>query len=245
VELIEDEILEDYLDGNLRNNEKLAVEQHFLRPPERQRKLWFIRLLRGHLSKEERHQRRSRWFPPPYLQIHWKTFGGFAALLFISIFLGTYAIQLRLELQAQKDSSEKESREITRLQQEITALRNTGTTSQSDTKERYLAVNLVPGNRGDTSANEDIRFDSGQRGLEIHVPSIQKSIHSYKAVLQNAGEEPLWSSTDVKPDESGREVVIKIPGTLPPGSYSLVLSSNATPTSPVQKHHPFRVVAKP
>ena len=45
IDVIEDEIIEEYVDGTLSAAEKKAVESHFLRPQERQRKLDEVRLL--------------------------------------------------------------------------------------------------------------------------------------------------------------------------------------------------------
>lgn len=49
-ELIEGEILEEYLEGTLSPSDRQAVETHFLRPPERQEKLRRMRLLQHHLE---------------------------------------------------------------------------------------------------------------------------------------------------------------------------------------------------
>jgi hypothetical protein len=54
VESIEEEIIEDFLDGTLDLADKNAVSTYFLRPPERKEKLRFARLLRNHF--EEPHQ---------------------------------------------------------------------------------------------------------------------------------------------------------------------------------------------
>lgn len=51
VESIEDEIIEDFLDGTLDSADKDAVDRYFLRPPERREKLRFARLLRHHFEK--------------------------------------------------------------------------------------------------------------------------------------------------------------------------------------------------
>jgi len=48
--LIEDEIIEQYLDGDLDERDKRAVEGHFLRPPAHRKKLRFARMLRHHFE---------------------------------------------------------------------------------------------------------------------------------------------------------------------------------------------------
>src|SRR5215475_5537773 len=53
VESVEEEIIEDFLDGRLDPADKDAVDGYFLQPPERKEKLRFARLLRHHF--EQRH----------------------------------------------------------------------------------------------------------------------------------------------------------------------------------------------
>jgi hypothetical protein len=53
VESIEEEIIEDFLDGTLDPADKEAVDGHFLRPPERKEKLRFARILRHHLEQRQ------------------------------------------------------------------------------------------------------------------------------------------------------------------------------------------------
>src|SRR6516225_677122 len=51
-DVIEDEIIEDYLDGTLSATDKKAVEEYFLSPVERKEKLRFAKLLRDHLASK-------------------------------------------------------------------------------------------------------------------------------------------------------------------------------------------------
>src|SRR6201987_1936915 len=52
VESIEEEIIEDFLDGTLDSADKDAVNRYFLRPPERREKLRFARLLQHHFEEQ-------------------------------------------------------------------------------------------------------------------------------------------------------------------------------------------------
>jgi len=52
VDVIEDEIIEEYLEGSLSAEDMRAVERHFLRPPERQRKLKTARLISRYFKAE-------------------------------------------------------------------------------------------------------------------------------------------------------------------------------------------------
>jgi len=53
VESIEDEIIDEYLDGALDATERKDVESYFLRPPERKEKLRFARVLRGYFKTKQ------------------------------------------------------------------------------------------------------------------------------------------------------------------------------------------------
>src|SRR3974390_974309 len=53
-DVIEDEIIEEYLEGSLNPEDTRAVITHFLRPPERQRKLKTARLFSHYLEGESR-----------------------------------------------------------------------------------------------------------------------------------------------------------------------------------------------
>lgn len=50
VDEIEDQIIEEYLDGRISSIDKKTIEGHFLRPPARQEKVKFARFLRDHLK---------------------------------------------------------------------------------------------------------------------------------------------------------------------------------------------------
>ena len=53
VDSIEDEIIEDYLDGNLSREDRRAADTYFLRPRQRQEKLHLARLLRQHFEAKQ------------------------------------------------------------------------------------------------------------------------------------------------------------------------------------------------
>jgi hypothetical protein len=54
IAVIEDEIIEEYLEGTLSASDRESCEHHFLRPPERQRRLRNARLLNLHLAASSR-----------------------------------------------------------------------------------------------------------------------------------------------------------------------------------------------
>jgi hypothetical protein len=101
VESIEEEIIEDFLDGTLDSADKNAVSTYFLRPPERKQKLRFATLLRNHF--EEPHhligtksdtrpsvytnvvRESSEYRAPIPWRTHFKTYGQLAAFVVLGI----------------------------------------------------------------------------------------------------------------------------------------------------------------
>lgn len=236
LDVIEDEILEDYIDGNLSQSEKQAVEEHFLRPPERKRKLWFLRLLRSHVSKESQTQR--GWGLLSYVRSNWKMAGGFAALLFLTTSLGIYSVELSRNLQFEKDNLEAIRRQNTELQKDLLALQEKNKAGSSNSLEQYTDTSLLPGTTRADDTNQKVKFSPGSTGLKIHVLPIEGSTGSYKATLLLQDGSQIWFSDNLEP--SNGEVIIPIPQKLPPGHYSLVLSVRNNPAQ--NKEHFFRVV---
>ena len=81
-ELVEDEIIDEYLDGSLNAIDRNDVERYFLRPPERKEKLRFARVLRGYFETKQTG-------PVNPVVAHWSTrlrsYWSHAALILLAI----------------------------------------------------------------------------------------------------------------------------------------------------------------
>lgn len=231
-DLIEEDIIEDYLDGNLSYDEKDAVESRFLRPPERKRKLWFIRLLRSQAPPEPPEPR--RWVPSHLTNRQMQA--SLAALVLISMALGIYNLALRRDLRSRSDSLANTTQQLDQLQKELSALRNQSTTGQGDT---YVALSLVSGAVRGSGNIPEVRFGAGKTGLQIHVLPIGNAV-IYKAAIEQSDGTQVWFSNNLKVAPSGAELVILVSNTLPPGHYSLLLSPGNSPAT--KREYPFTVV---
>ena len=109
IDVIEDEIIEEYVEGTLSAADRKAVENHFLRPQERQRKLEESRLLsrcfsgaaRNSLSQVQKATRESQT-PLSMLSQSRFRFGmyvGIAAMALLTLWAG-YLFRSRHQLQA-------------------------------------------------------------------------------------------------------------------------------------------------
>src|SRR5215470_11907963 len=99
-EAVEDDIVDDYLDGTLSRREKAAAERHFFGAPEHRHKLHFARLLRAHLSEDTRPQP-VRWVPRIPHPFYWAASAAIASLLLLSTGLVVYTAKLRHTLDSE------------------------------------------------------------------------------------------------------------------------------------------------
>src|SRR5262249_3246821 len=99
VDSVEDEIIEDYLEGSLDPADKNAVDKYFLQAPERKEKLRFAKLLTFHFKKksldvsphviDRNFTQASAWYS------NFRTYGMFAALALVVAGSLIYANGLR------------------------------------------------------------------------------------------------------------------------------------------------------
>ena len=231
IEVVEDEIIEDYLQGSLSADERRAVEIHFLQPPERRRKLWFARLLRSHLQGQQ-----QPVFKPiaiPFFRrpvFSWAMSLATATLLMAVVALSVYTVNLTEALKSEKT---KHLEVDTKLRDALNRDRNPGSpTLPAASRNPALPNNLMvylrpPSSPVILNLVESSRADSGipvlNQNVEIHIPLVHNVLSSYRATLQNTSEgKTIWSKTGLKP--TGSQLIFKIPGTiLSPATYSVIV----------------------
>jgi hypothetical protein len=113
VDIVEDEIIEEYIEGTLSATEKLAVEKHFLHPPERQQKLRIARSLGRHLATDtvpiKEGQATVRYTDGPVLQRRPQVimYGGLAAAVLLVV-SSVFLVRQRTEFQSElRESNQK------------------------------------------------------------------------------------------------------------------------------------------
>lgn len=239
IDVIEDEIIEDYLQGSLSANERDAVETHFLCPPERRRKLWFARLLRSHLQYQE--QPVIKPVSIPWLQrpaFSWAMSLATVALLAVTVGLSIYTVNLSRLLQ-----SEKEDRQI--AQADLDRERN----RPGKVEAQLLLLQQAGGNHA-TAPNQPtvlnlMELKRGQPGVpeldqnvEIHIALVHGVLSSYQVNLQSDPDnKKIWSQTGLKP--TGNQLIFTVPRTiLTPGKYSLIVLGQGDPH---ESKYPFVV----
>ena len=108
VDLVEDEILEEYLEGALSPADAQAVKEHFLRPQERKDKLQFVHLLQKHLEAHPPEPVSPPEPLPPWrgnsatvpLRSHFRTYIEMATLLMLGFSFLLYLEHVRRGVQS-------------------------------------------------------------------------------------------------------------------------------------------------
>ena len=250
VESIEEEIIEDFLDGTLDSADKNAVSTYFLRPPERKEKLRFARLLRNHF--EEPHQlieTISDTRPSTYTNVvrdssdyrapipwssHFKTYGQLAALVVLGIGSLLYISALQ----------KKEAGLESRLAQERVH-------SASLVKEApILKSSLIPltlvadRSRGDDTQIPHIEIKPSTRRIMVDIALQGHSPGPFDVHLETkAGNGPIWSARllPLVSSSGDTRLVFDLPVQgMESDVYSFLVSS-PLPGSGRGKHYDFRV----
>jgi hypothetical protein len=250
VESIEEEIIEDFLDGTMDSADKNAVSTYFLRPPERKEKLRFARLLRNHFEgphqsigtisemrdsvytnvvrESSEHRAPIPWWT------HFKTYGQTTAIVVLAIGSLLYISALQ----------KKEAGLESQLVQERVH-------SASMAKEApILTSSLIPltlvadRSRGDDSQIPHIEIKPFTRRIIVDIALQGHSPGPFNVHLETkAGNGPIWSAQllPIVSSSGDSRLVFDIPVQgMESGVYSLLVSS-PLPGSGSGKHYDFRV----
>jgi anti-sigma factor RsiW len=251
VESIEEEIIEDFLDGTLDPADKDAVDGYFLRPPERKEKLRFARLLRHRFEQRQDlvNTRRETFdlaivpqagfdYRPANLgRSHLRTYGELAALFLLTVVGLIYVSGIRKN-QARLEGQLAQEREQS-------ATEATAQVSQAS----MVALTLVSDrSRGDSTQipNIEIRPSAQRIVVEIALPG--RSPGPFDVMLEARGKnQPIWAARllPLVSASGDARLVFDIPVQgVASDVYSFVVSSSL-PGSGRPKQYDFRItVAK-
>lgn len=235
-DLIEDEIIEQYLDDTLDTADRNDVEKYFLRPAERRERLQFARLLRERLgpTKTDVVSPRQEHDAPrtdvliaggPFTasvsrHSFLRAYGQLAALLLICIASVTYISSLQQKQGHLEASLRQEQDRAAALEKESLLL-------QSRTPPFYLAP-VATRAVGEAVRSLDIKPSTELALLDL---ALRRGVNGdiYNVVLKKAGAmEPIWSArlpTIISLSGDARLVFDMPVQGLETGRYSLVVSS--------------------
>lgn len=202
VDVIEDEIIEEYLEGSLNSEDTRAVERHFLRPPERQHKLKTARLFSRCLEGESRNVATEQPAPARSLfkvfRVGWalpsfRTCAEIAASAVFVISILTLLNQRRELDIAMKQVGEQLSQERQRSATSNQQLQN----ALQSLQPAVAMLNLFrPGlQRGELELPE-VKVNSGTKLLHVEVALSSSARGSSRVELRHTGK-MVWSRDGV------------------------------------------------
>lgn len=197
VDVIEDDIIEDYLEGSLNSEDMRAAERHFLRPPERQRRLKTARLFNRYVQAESRKMQAmqspsSRKLFGPFrsgpVLISLRTCAEIvASVLFVALILGLLNQRREFRMavqQANQTLIREQERSMVANQQLQNALR------QLQPAIAMLSL-VTPGLQRGESALPEAKISSGTRTLHVEVALLSQRSGKYRAELRHTGK-TVW-----------------------------------------------------
>jgi len=198
VDVIEDEIIEEYLEGSLSVEDTRAVERHFLRPPERQRKLKTARLFSRHLETESRKAKTERPVPARGLfkafqigraLLSFRTCAEFAAAVVL-----VASILILSNQRHELDTAIKETgRQLTQEREHSAALNQQLQSALKSLQPAIAMLNLVrPGLQRGAQELPEVKMNSGTKTLHIEVAVSSGAPGKCRVQLLHAGK-MVWS----------------------------------------------------
>lgn len=245
VESVEDEIVEEYVEGTLNPADRLAADNYFLAPAERKERLQFERLLRNCLEKREPSfsERRLESSPEKNLgavsinndaalvvqrKAYQRSFYSALAALFVVVASGLgYVSELRTKQLNLEHELTQQQNQVGRHAQEA-----------SLSSSSLLALTLVAERaRGGVDVPQlDIKGETQRIVVELALPD--PASVSYEIALESQGGTPVWKATllPIVSASGDARLVFDVPGKLlAPGHYSF----GVTTLSPTNSRHSY------
>jgi hypothetical protein len=230
VDVIEDEILDEYLDGSMNPDDKDAVEKYFLLPPERKEKLQFVSLLRQQLEAEGTLQA-ERYLAPAgegsgagfmvSSRSRVRTFVELATVVVLSISCWVYVSHVRQGFQSRIAEDQKR---INQLEEER---RRSASVVEAKLESAHLTTEVAEFRAvGEPISQVTITPSTRRVAVELDLKSGSPS-GPYRVVLKQRGIE-LWSMAEIR--STADVLFFEVPSQVfKTGGYSFEVSLQAGP----------------
>jgi anti-sigma-K factor RskA len=244
----EEELTDEYARGDMESSDRKKFERHFLNSPERHESLAFAQALNRYLSA-----RRQQNAIRPGLFSRWPLLIEATLMAAVVVLVAVLGLMLRTTMQlreqveqnrsqrAQSEQQvamltrqiEQQREEIKRLEQELARLEPLIGQGDSD----LLSLVLTPGlsRAGDPTAT--LSLASGIHRVQFDLKIEDGSYRSYRAEVQTAEGEVVWSREVLQTRQTGHRQVIEIilPAALLTRSDYLVMLTGKTSTGASDK----------
>jgi hypothetical protein len=231
IDIIEDEIIEEYLEGSLNSDDTRAVERHFLLPPERQRKLKTARLFSRYIEAESASVKIQR---PPLARRLLKAFGdrwvlpsfrtcaeiaGSMVFVILTLTLLNQRRELDMAINQATQQLAQERQSSAALHQQLQSVLHS-------LQPAIAMLNLVtPGLQRGKSELPEVKVNSETKTLHVEVALSSTAPGKYRVQLQYSGK-VVWSreGVDAAAVPGGTILKVDIPAeVLPQGPCELAV----------------------
>jgi hypothetical protein len=247
VDSIEDEILDEYLDGALAPADMQAVEEYFLSPQERKDKLLFARVMRRYFEASQTASAPAQISPQPWREIgvghtvplrsHFRTYIEIATLLLLSISYLLYMVHVRQQLLSSSAENHKNQQLLEEERQRSASL-------EKEMAELLpVSLTLVDERSRDVLRSLPVKslvIKPSMRLIKLEI-ALEQAAHtgSFDIALETLPGAPLWSRADV-PASAG-VLTFEMPSQgINAGYYSIAVRPHGQPGAEA-KHYDFQV----
>jgi hypothetical protein len=270
LEAAEDDLIDDFLQGELRGPDLDQFQNHFLVAPERKNKLQFSCSLHRFIRSRSLFERASFWTAVrASLQFRRAPAYAVAALLALLLVGGIWTAERDILLQRRPDSAMNQLADTRRqrdepqkqlqeaqtatqnLEQQVRALEETVARPKSgSTSPALLAVNLIPNLTRATSDIPAVAVTGDTQFVQFSLALLDDNYSSYRVSLRDAGGKEIWRKDGLTSMAApgGKAIVVLIPATLlVPADYTFTLSGISSSQAPPEDINtfPFPVVRRP
>lgn len=231
---LEDELIDDYVRGELGEPQRKQFELHFLNSAERRRKLAFAEAFTRYLSKapvvapaakpETWRERITEWLGLRGAPARWAFAATFAAVLLGGLWLVQENWRLRTQLRQMqakqtelRQREEQLSRQLAQLQ--LPPIEGAPVPDGARSQPRSLpivALTLVPGVLRSSAEQKTLIIPPGPHLVRLQLDLDKQTYDSYLASLETAEGIRVWSKEGLEtmPERGGSTVVLKLPSSL-------------------------------
>lgn len=263
---LEDELIDDYVRGELAEPQRRQFELHFLNSVERQRKLAFAESFAQYLSsvpaagaaekRETSQQRIADWLGLRGAGARWAFAAVFVVVVFGGAGLAWENWQLRtqlMEIQAQQTVLRQQEEQLSKQLAQLKALAIEGTPQSTPVAEGtqsqphpfpIVAVILAPGLVRSSAEQKTLIIPPGAHLVRLRLDLENQPYESYLATLETAEGRRVWSKEGLKatPEGGVRMVVLDLPSSLLGNNdYILKLRGLRSGAAPTNQYHPGEV----
>jgi hypothetical protein len=229
-----DELIDDYLRGDLSHDERVEFQEGYLRTPDGRQRLLFAAALNDYVDSTEepavpfnpepepRETPRSTWLPKVTSSPVWILAQAAVALLAVAGAAWMLVANLRLEGRVGQLASDRAV-----LEEQITSLRE----AQRTVSDTVATAWLVPGLLRGPGEVERVIIPEGSDLIRFQLDLGIDDYASYRAALHDASGDEFWAQSKLGSSEIGETVAVTVTlpsHLLPYGDYYFRLSGVTT-----------------